>query len=260
MTSRHNVWSFAGIGLLFGLVVALLAGPQLRAADCRDSFASRLAVDPAQSTLGYYDVNAALYAANRNKVSPGLQLQLDRFTQLLRSGARILEVGAGHGRDAAYFKALGFEMELTEPSVGLAEIAARRAGQRVYLQRAQDLNYAAEFDAVWAMTSLIHVPPEEMPGVLQNLRQAVKPGGLIFISMLAGGHGAPNMPETISDGRYFNRMTERAMRRIIRRVGGLGIIEGISGFQADDFFTGTALARPSATNPGFFNLYIVRIP
>jgi cyclopropane fatty-acyl-phospholipid synthase-like methyltransferase len=47
----------------------------------------------------------------------------------------------------------------------------------------QDLSYAGEFDAVLTVDAMENIPPEDWPAVLANLHRAVRPGGIIYLTV-----------------------------------------------------------------------------
>jgi ubiquinone/menaquinone biosynthesis C-methylase UbiE len=47
----------------------------------------------------------------------------------------------------------------------------------------QEMAFDRDFDAAMCIDAMEHVPPEEWPMVLANLRQAVRPGGHIYLSL-----------------------------------------------------------------------------
>lgn len=241
------ILSRAAVQIIFVTVFVLLSvapREQANAAQCDALF---------DSSLAYYNANASFYNESRGHESPELIKQRNIFKSLLRPGARILEIGAGHGRDALHFIENGFQVVATEPAAELAKIAEAKIHQKVPLLRAQDIQYRAEFDAIWATASLIHVPPNEMAATFVKLKDALKVGGILLASFLKGV-GQPDHPETIPDGRYFNRASERFLRAIVARTPGLRVVESLSGDQQDDYFKKNA---PTPTF-GFFNLYVVR--
>ncbi len=251
--SGTSLGGFCGRLLALSLVW-LCSIETAEAHSCAALFASQenhpeLRVQP--STLDYYNDNAATYNETRAHVSSDFAKQRDAFVALLPKGARILEIGAGHGRDALHFQNLGFDVVATEPSVGLSKIAAEKIGRPVLNVRAQDIGFESEFDAVWAAASLIHIPPSELPAVFARLKAAVKPGGLIHASFLKGV-GVDDVPEQIPDGRYFNRASEKLLREVVKSVGGLTVVEDLTRGQDNDYFTALA----PTTTFGFFNLYL----
>jgi SAM-dependent methyltransferase len=95
----------------------------------------------------------------------------------------ILDFGCGPGRDLKAFTALGHRAVGLEGTAIFAEMARRDSGCEVCHQDflALDLPQGA-FDGIFANASLFHVPTQELPRVLEELRDALKPQGVLFSS------------------------------------------------------------------------------
>lgn len=232
--------------LLFSLFTLLFSEVAFSQLDCGSLFI----ID----TTAYYNANADFYSQTRGHVSVGLALQRQRFLSLLPKKSKILEIGAGPGRDALYFQEQGVDVTATEPSVSLARIAATTTGRPVAVVKAQDITYMKQFDGIWATASLIHVPPEQLHEVFLKLKRALKVGGVLHASFLTGV-GIDDVPETIPDGRYFNRASAATLRRIVSSIGGLEVHEEFTGYQINDYFGKLAPTKEF----GFYNLYVTRI-
>ena len=229
------------------LVLAILLFSSTSFANvCGDLFSGK-------STLDYYNTHASEYNETRAHVSPELQTQRLAFLSAIPRGSRVLEIGAGHGRDALYFMEQGLKVLATEPSLELAKIAESKIKEPVLTLTAQEITFKNEFDGVWAMASLIHVPVSELPMVLIKLRDALKDGGIIHASFLKGV-GKEDFSEQLEDGRFFNRVGEATLRKIIADIPGLKIDEALTNGQKDDYFGKDA---PSAQF-GFFNLVLIK--
>ena len=156
--------------------------------------------DADRETLDYYHQHAPVYSASGlGGVNRFLHLFLDR----LQKGARILDLGCGGGRDSQEMLHLGFDVVSTDASVPIAEQAATRIGRPVIVQRFDELEVVADFDAVWGSASLLHVPIQSLPGVLARVHTALRPNGLHFANYKSGGAEGRD-----SDGRYFNYLSE----------------------------------------------------
>jgi SAM-dependent methyltransferase len=95
----------------------------------------------------------------------------------------ILDFGCGPGRDLAYFRSLGHEAVGLEGCRTFCSMARGHSGCEVLEQDFLALSLPqARFDGVFANASLFHVPTHELPRVLSELREALKPRGVLFCS------------------------------------------------------------------------------
>ena len=94
----------------------------------------------------------------------------------------ILDFGCGPGRDLKAFEELGHVAIGLEGSARFVGMAKER-GYRVWEQDFLKLNLPENrFDGVFANASLFHVPSQELPRILLELRATLKPGGVLFSS------------------------------------------------------------------------------
>jgi SAM-dependent methyltransferase len=159
-------------------------------------------------TLAYYRRHTPIYAAGG---PGGVSRCLARFLSMLPDGARILELGCGGGIDAEAMIAAGFEVDATEAIAEIAKKAERRLGRPVRVMRFDQLDADADYDAVWASASLIHVPRPALPDVLRLVFRALKPGGLHFATYKSGGEEGRDR-----SGRYYNYLDEGRLIDIYR--------------------------------------------
>ena len=101
-----------------------------------------MADDP---TLDFYARNAAEYVQH-GAGEP--RAQLVALMAALPSGARVLELGSGSGRDAAAMLERGFDVDATDASPELAAEGARRIGRPVRIMRFDQLDAVEAYDAV----------------------------------------------------------------------------------------------------------------
>ena len=96
---------------------------------------------------------------------------------------RILDFGCGPGRDLAAFRKLGHEPDGLDGCEEFVEMARSYSGCEVFHQSFLHLDLPAEaYDGIFANASIFHVPTQELPRVLLELRDALKPGGVLFCS------------------------------------------------------------------------------
>ncbi len=110
----------------------------------------------------------------------------------------ILDLGCGPGRDLAHFRALGHEAVGLDGCAAFVEMARAHSGCEVWHQSFLALALpAGRFDGVFANASLFHVPSAALPRVLGELRDTLRPRGVLFSSNPRGSG-----QEGFSSGRY----------------------------------------------------------
>jgi SAM-dependent methyltransferase len=101
----------------------------------------------------------------------------------------ILDLGCGPGRDLKTFSERGHVAIGLEGSAQLAVMARAHSGCEVWEQDFLKLDLPdSYFDGVFANAALFHVPSQELPRVLGELRAALKPRGVLFSSNPHGGN------------------------------------------------------------------------
>jgi SAM-dependent methyltransferase len=95
----------------------------------------------------------------------------------------ILDLGCGPGRDLVAFREIGHEAVGLDGSDAFVRMARKHSRCEVLHQNFLALDLPADrFDGVFANASLFHVPLQELPRVLGELREALRPGGVLFAS------------------------------------------------------------------------------
>ena len=148
-------------------------------------------------TIAHYDRSAdAFWEGTRDHdVSQNVATLLDHIAA---RPCRILDFGCGPGRDLATFRRLGHDAVGLDGSARFVAMARRHSGCDVLHQDFLALALPpGSFDGVFANASLFHVPQQELPRVLGELRAALGPGGVLFSS---NPHGRDE--EGWNRGRY----------------------------------------------------------
>jgi SAM-dependent methyltransferase len=140
-------------------------------------------------TLGHYDRNAESFwrGTRDHDVAQNISALLGHIEG--SAPFTILDLGCGPGRDLKAFADLGHVAVGLEGSARFVEMARAHAGCEVLHQDFLRLDLPADrFDGVFANASLFHVPTQELPRVLRELRAALKPRGVLFSSNPRGAN------------------------------------------------------------------------
>jgi len=135
------------------------------------------------NTLGHYDARAeAFWQGTRDHdVSQNTAALL---RHLPKSGQHtILDLGCGPGRDLIAFRDMGHVAVGLEGAEQFVQLARSNSGCEVLHQDFLNLELTAgRFDGIFANASLFHIPSQELPRVLTELRAALTPNGILFSS------------------------------------------------------------------------------
>jgi SAM-dependent methyltransferase len=163
-----------------------------------------------EKTLQFYRSNAQSYADWAKAPSTRLR----GFLALLPSGGSILELGCGAGNHSAVMLDGGFQVRATDGSPEMAEIASRRLGHPVEAMLFHELDQSEAYDGVWANACLLHVPRDELVGILGRIHRALKLSGVFYASFKIGeGDGRDNL------GRYYNYPSPEWLRATYAAAG-----------------------------------------
>ncbi len=169
------------------------------------------------TTLDYYNQNAQSFAAGT--VSVDFHETQDRFLKLLDKGSLVLDFGCGSGRDTKYFLENGMYVEATDGSEELCRIASDYTGIPVKQMLFQELKETEKYDGIWACSSILHLPKQELKVVLMKMADALKEQGIIYTSFKYGDF------EGKRNGRYFTDFTEDTFRDFVADITGIQIEE-----------------------------------
>ena len=170
------------------------------------------------STLAYYGCNASAYFDETVSLPP--IPARERFIGLLSTGATILDLGCGSGRDSAFFRKKGFRVTAVDASPQLALLASTYIGQVVHAMRFDDIAYESCFDGIWACASLLHCARGEIRSIFGRCVRALSIGGVWYMSFKHGDC------ERIDDrGRCFTDYTPESLRSTLDELNTVSILD-----------------------------------
>ncbi len=163
----------------------------------------------AERTIAAYRWKKAQAIANWGKVRRPSKF-LERFLESVPAGGVILDYGCGIGTDIAWMKRRGFEAEGLDGTLEFVAQARRRCPKaKIFFGRFERARLASgRYDGVWCNAALIHVPPEELVAQLKKLRSALKPGGILGVTLAWGSRRGFTQRDWIP-GRYVAGYSRR---------------------------------------------------
>ncbi len=211
-----------------GTIVAMLRTPQRPGAQ----------PSPTAATALSYDRIADDYV-KRNRDRSAMAPAMDRFAAQLAPGALVVDVGCGPGFDGVLLRQRGLRVIGVDLSAGMLA-TARELFPGVFVQGdLRRLPLSRRADGLWVNASLLHVPRDEVPVALEGFAGALRPGGVLFVSVKAGDDEGWEDEPAYGDPRWFTYWTEDALDAALASAG----------------FTVT----DGRTNPSPLGLWILRV-
>ena len=179
------------------------------------------AIEPAElaalrdATVSHYEQNADDFKRGtwHHDVSQNVEALL---RHLQGDGPHdILDLGCGPGRDLITFRDRGHRPVGLDATPTFVTLAQEASGCEVWHQDFLALDLpAARFDGIFANAVLFHVPSQELPRVLRDLRSSLREDGVLFCSNPRG----PDL-ERQQGMRYGCYLTEETWTAYARDAG-----------------------------------------
>lgn len=189
-------------------------------------------------TLGYYDNHANEFY--ENTVHVAFDVIQNKFLSKLKQGSYILDFGCGSGRDTKYFLEQGYRVDALDGSKELCRLASAYTGIQVKNMFFQDLADVGRYDGIWACSSILHLPLDELSDVMRKMAAALKENGMIYTSFKYGTFAGER------NGRFFTDMTEETFAEFL---------SGIDGLEVEELWT-TSDVRPGRGEEKWLNLIL----
>lgn len=157
--------------------------------------------DYKSKTMEAYNRNAKEIAEKFTKLMDvHRRREFQRFIELLK-GKKILDLGCGGGDHAVYFKEQGLDVIAIDLSEEMIKLCKQKGLDAIQMD-IEDLQFEnSNFDGIWAVTSLLHIPKEKIGAVLDKLNKILKKEGILYVCLKEGtGEG---MIDDQSGNRYF---------------------------------------------------------
>ena len=157
----------------------------------------------------------------------------ERFLRMLHDEGktRLIDIGSGPGTHAVYFRENGMVVTCIDLSPGNVS-RCQQKGLAAFECDVLDLqSLGEEFEAAFAMNSLLHIPRQELPGALDAIRHALAPGGLFFWGQYGGEQSEGVFQEDHYEPKRFFSLLEDG--QIIEAASGVFKLERFASFAVD---------------------------
>jgi SAM-dependent methyltransferase len=164
------------------------------------------------ATVEVYERRAAEWIERRGERTDGLGL---RFRELA-GGGPVVDLGCGAGR---YVTEIGPPLVAMDASSSMLELA-RRSGCPLIRGDLEALPFATgSLAGGFARNSYLHLPKERLGAALADLLRALRPGGLLFMTMLEGRYEGRDLPGDDFEGRYFTCWQPGELEALVASAG-----------------------------------------
>ncbi|NLA51518.1 MAG: class I SAM-dependent methyltransferase [Alcaligenaceae bacterium] len=169
------------------------------------------------NSITYYNTHAEQFVDSTFQVD--MESLYQPFLALLPHNARLFDVGCGSGRDSLAFKNKGYEVVAIDYSEELVKKATALTGIAVKHQSFYDIAEREAYDGVWACASLLHCERARLDEVLQKLVNALKSGGVLYMSFKYGDS------DREKDGRYFTDLNELQAEALLGQLDSIELLQ-----------------------------------
>lgn len=175
-------------------------------------------MDPA--TSDFYDRHSQELSARYEAVVSAVSRY---FPVAFVPGSRVLDIGAGSGRDMALLASQGYQVFGVEPSAPMREAALRahpELSERLLWAGLPSIGepFGGDFDGVLCSAVLMHVPDAELFDAVLALRKLLKPFGRLLISLPLARDDV-HAGDRAVDGRLFQDYPPESMKLLLERLG-----------------------------------------
>jgi SAM-dependent methyltransferase len=195
-------------------------------------------------SIEYYNKNAEMYI--KDTVTVDMRKLYNVFEKYLNQGDTVLDIGCGSGRDGRYFLGKGYNVYAHDGSRAMVVYAKRFLGNRVALAMFDAFDPEALFgkkiifDGLWACSSLLHVPENDLVNVLKRYLSFLVDQGVFFMSFKRREENHEK------DGRIFTNFTKEKLDHLFGSIENISVLE----------FLETVDVREDRKNEGWISVVV----
>jgi broad specificity phosphatase PhoE/2-polyprenyl-3-methyl-5-hydroxy-6-metoxy-1,4-benzoquinol methylase len=167
-----------------------------------------------------YDKIAAEYIASNPELRPVVKGTLDKFASMLK-GQTVLNVGCAGGLESGYLAGKGLEVSGCDISEEFVK-SARQAypGCTFFVADMRRLPDGQVYDGLWCNAAFLHIPKSDAFGTLKGFAKALKPGGLLYVSVMRGDFDGLRTNQVMHWGnRHFSDYEPEELQDLLQQAG-----------------------------------------
>jgi SAM-dependent methyltransferase len=157
------------------------------------------------------------------EVSGEFKNHIDSFLQLLPVTAKILEIGSGSGRDAAYIAEKGFAVQVSDVARSFLTHLENQGHSTIYFD-VLTTDLEQKFDAIIANAVLLHFNEVQCKTAVKNIYRHLAPHGL-FLLRLKRGMGEEISSHKLGRPRYFKYWEADSLKKLLESHGFQVVLE-----------------------------------
>ncbi len=171
-----------------------------------------------KTTLDSYESSIQEYIQNTPYKRGGVvEGWIDKSLEMLKPGAKILEIGSAYGRDAKLIEHKGFAVEKTDATKGFVEILQKDdPSARVLNILTDDINDT--YDLLIANAVFLHFNDDETIMATRKVYDALNQGGTFSLT-LKQGEGEGWQDNKGMGSRYFNYWSKEGITELLLSAG-----------------------------------------
>ena len=132
---------------------------------------------------------------------------------------KLLEIGAGTGRDSKFFQDQGFEVTCIDLSPAMIDLCSQKGLNALVLDMTKIDLPDHSFDAVYSMNSLLHLAKDEFSEVLLRINALLRPDGFFYLGMYGGCDFAGIWEkDAYTPKRFFSFFTDEKLKEETNKV------------------------------------------
>jgi ubiquinone/menaquinone biosynthesis C-methylase UbiE len=173
-------------------------------------------------TIRWYEANAQKYALITQNTLNNDRIQLEEFTTLLPSHAKVLDAGCGAGRDTELLRKKGCTVTGIDISHNLLEEAKKLYPKCIFMYGDMlQLPFADEcFDGVWAHASIVHFDKDkQIIKAVSEIYRVLKPNGIAHILVRAKKDKAKQVIKDSLTGhnRFYKNISQDELKNLLEK-------------------------------------------